>query len=344
MTAVTRQAIIGLMLVTPSISFFSRFAPPLAVLLVLAACNSATPAQSDPPADPVQPESVEPLLLETLVTSMSVDGVEGVFRRGPVPAASGDTRPSIMISGNNNVVNGGVFDLEIAPEDPDVQYVVDTLYVSLQGEDRGYYELDLPTVATTAVRAASVTVRPRRVVCATNNPPCAPIRLRGHVLRELTHEEIPLAIQMAIPGPVPTITPPVHRVLDVIQVGSGEVQVSLTWNVESDVDLHVVDPAGDEIYWSHRMVDSGGELDLDSNAGCSIDGIKNENITWSTESAPSGTYIVRVNYWSSCGVESTNYTVRINNGGETHVFEGTLTGRGNRGAEGSGFEIARFVH
>ena len=312
----------------------------LAVLLVLAACNSATPAQSDP-AEPVEPEPDEPLLLETLVTSMSVDGVEGVFRRGAVPVASGDGGPRITISGNSNVVNGGVFDLEIAPEDPDAQIVVDTLYVSLRGEELGYYEFDVTTMANTTVRSASATVGPRRIVCAA--APCGPLGLRGYVLRETTHDEIPLAIQMAIPGTVPTITPPVYRVLDVIQVGSGEVQVSLTWNVESDVDLHVVDPAGDEIYYRRREIDSGGELDLDSNAGCRIDGIKNENITWPTGSAPSGTYIVRVNYWSSCGVESTNYTVRINNGGETQVFDGTLTGRGNRGGQGSGIEIAKFV-
>ena len=53
---------------------------------------------------------------------------------------------------------------------------------------------------------------------------------------------------------------------DVLQVGTGDVQVTLSWDAGSDVDLHVVDPNGDEVYWTNRRVASGGELDLDSNA------------------------------------------------------------------------------
>ena len=84
-------------------------------------------------------------------------------------------------------------------------------------------------------------------------------------------------------------------------------------------------------------------LDLDSNASCTIDGVQNENITWSIGAAPQGTYIVRVDYWSSCGVPRTNYTVVINNGGDTQIVNGTFTGAGDRGGLGAGVEVARFV-
>jgi hypothetical protein len=129
---------------------------------------------------------------------------------------------------------------------------------------------------------------------------------------------------------------------EVLQVGTGDVQVTLAWDSDSDVDLHVIDPSGDEVYWANRTVASGGELDLDSNAGCSLDDVRNENITWPVGSAPQGTYTVRVDYWSSCGVAATDYTVLINNGGNVEVFSGTFVGDGDGGGAGSGIDIVTF--
>ena len=83
--------------------------------------------------------------------------------------------------------------------------------------------------------------------------------------------------------------------------------------------------------------------DLDSNVACIIDGVRNENITWSIGTAPQGTYIVRVDYWSSCGAFRMNYTVVINNGGNTQIVNGTFTGAGDRVGLGAGVEVARFV-
>ena len=76
---------------------------------------------------------------------------------------------------------------------------------------------------------------------------------------------------------------------------------------------------------------SGGELDLDSNAGCSLGSVRNENITWPAGSAPRGTYTVLVDYWSACDVAATNYTVLVNNGGNVEILTGRFTGAGDRG-------------
>ena len=57
----------------------------------------------------------------------------------------------------------------------------------------------------------------------------------------------------------------------IINVGNGDVQVSVSWSDTSDVDLHVVDPALEEIYFGHLTSASGGKLDLDSNAACTQD-------------------------------------------------------------------------
>ena len=111
---------------------------------------------------------------------------------------------------------------------------------------------------------------------------------------------------------------------------------------DSDVDLHVVDPSGEEVYYGHRRSASGGELDLDSNAGCRIDGVRNENITWPIGRAPRGQYIVRVDYWSSCSAQQTNYTVRVISEGINQTFSGSFTGGGDQGGPGSGRQITTF--
>ena len=74
-----------------------------------------------------------------------------------------------------------------------------------------------------------------------------------------------------------------------VPVGRGDVQISAAWSDTSDVDLHVLDPSGEEIYFAHKSSASGGTLDLDSNAACSRQGVtatspgvhnSNENVVW----------------------------------------------------------------
>jgi hypothetical protein len=131
------------------------------------------------------------------------------------------------------------------------------------------------------------------------------------------------------------------QAVQAIGVGTGDVQVSISWDVDSDVDLHVVDPAGDEVYYWNTEVASGGALDLDSNADCELDHKRNENITWTA--APPGTYTVRVDLYRSCGVAATNYVVTLHVVGQpTRTFPGTLTGDGDLGDAGSGQEVTTF--
>jgi hypothetical protein len=130
----------------------------------------------------------------------------------------------------------------------------------------------------------------------------------------------------------------------VVPVGTGDVQVSLSWNSTADVDLHVIDPSGEEVYYGNRTSASGGALDLDSNAACGSDGPRNENITWPVRGAPAGTYDVLVDYWSNCDEALTDFAVTINvAGADLLTFTGTFTGDGDYGGSGSGEPIATFV-
>jgi hypothetical protein len=143
-----------------------------------------------------------------------------------------------------------------------------------------------------------------------------------------------------------TVGPFDSELVSILTVGTGDVQVSVAWDAESDVDLHVVEPGGTDIYYGNDVVPSGGTLDLDSNAGCSIDGKKNENVTWQQGSLPPrGTYVVRLDYWDSCSVTATKYVVTVRVSGQLpRSFSGTFTGPGDHGGAGSGILITTFTY
>ena len=126
--------------------------------------------------------------------------------------------------------------------------------------------------------------------------------------------------------------------------GTGEVQVNISWNSRADVDLYVVDPLGEEVYYAHRGSHSGGQLDIDSNAACGTDGPRAENVFWPFGIVPPrGDYIVRVNYWSECGEEATDYVVTIRTkGGVPQTYTGRFIGDGVGGAAGAGLRIGEF--
>ncbi|HXX68922.1 MAG TPA: hypothetical protein VEK07_17175 [Polyangiaceae bacterium] len=111
---------------------------------------------------------------------------------------------------------------------------------------------------------------------------------------------------------------------------TGDLVVTLTWDTESSLDLHVVDPNGVEIYWGNpsseppppfNQVDGGsyGYLDDDSNANCVIDGLRREDVIW-PDPPPPGRYIVRVDTTSLCGQPIAYWSVQV-------VLEGQILGR-----------------
>jgi hypothetical protein len=94
-----------------------------------------------------------------------------------------------------------------------------------------------------------------------------------------------------------------------LTLGTGDVQVTLLWADGNDLDLHVIDPSGAEIYFSNPKSASGGTLDHDDTAGCSSTGTHVENVFWPAGGAPSPRYRVFVKNYSSCGAPS-RYSMR----------------------------------
>jgi len=95
--------------------------------------------------------------------------------------------------------------------------------------------------------------------------------------------------------------------IDHVDSEIGDLNVNLTFSTPKDVDLHLYTPSGEHIYFGNR----GGEttiggitytygLDHDSNAGCYIDNLNNENIYLPSALIEPGEYRVVVNLYSNC--------------------------------------------
>jgi hypothetical protein len=288
----------------------------LATVSLLIVCAVGCERQSD---SPISPSPLPAIALGDLVSSMAVESAAASSRSGPPPASGNG--PVIVVSGNQTVLNGGTLTATVGSTS---SFQTIFLYVASRtvglvseaaGGIDGYYELRLPAARTGAVALLEFS--------------------QTIPLRELE-------LMFAVADPSGAVGPFVALTTAVTSVGTGDVQVSLSWDADSDVDLHVVDPAGDEIFYGRRESASGGKLDLDSNAGCEIDRIRNENITWPVGRAPRGQYTVRVDYWANCGVQQTNYTVRVISQGINQTFTGSFTGGGDQGGSGSGRLITTF--
>lgn len=143
----------------------------------------------------------------------------------------------------------------------------------------------------------------------------------------------------------------------VLNGGGGPVQVTLRWNTAEDVDLHVLEPVAGgqtcDVYYgnaSGSACGAVGVLDLDSNAGCSIDNVDIENVIYpSGAPAPVGTYAVRVDHYENCSAATTvvPYEVEVRVGTNVMGYCGAFVAGGpgwnNGGGANSGTQVMTFT-
>ncbi|GHV51414.1 hypothetical protein AGMMS49579_06660 [Spirochaetia bacterium] len=122
---------------------------------------------------------------------------------------------------------------------------------------------------------------------------------------------------------------------------SGDVRISLLWNNRNDLDLHVVNPRQEEIFYGHKQDAAGGFLDVDMNVrGESTKPV--ENIFWAQDTAPQGKYRVYVqNYGFHEPIHgATAFQAEVKNGSEYSYFEGKVSGSG----KGSNTDVVTFEY
>ncbi len=109
-------------------------------------------------------------------------------------------------------------------------------------------------------------------------------------------------------------------------VPAGDLVVRLSWDAVADLDLYVVDPAGNRLgpddpnTWRAPPPGAppappdawrtGGILDRDAGADCDPAGVMAEHAVWAT-AAPAGTYAVGLDVASMCGQTAVGWRVEV---------------------------------
>jgi hypothetical protein len=124
----------------------------------------------------------------------------------------------------------------------------------------------------------------------------------------------------------------IERRLDEVSAKSGEIQISLSWHNYNDLDLHCIDPRGEEIFFANRRSSrTGGELDVDQNAHLPYNTSPVENIYWPVGGAPPGLYRISVVYYAPhCETDATAFLVRTVVQDKTNYFKSTIIYTGMR--------------
>jgi len=110
---------------------------------------------------------------------------------------------------------------------------------------------------------------------------------------------------------------------------SGAIQVSLAWNNFNDLDLHVIPPSREHIFFGHRISRCGGHLDVDMNAGGRTSREPVENVYWPRRVAPQGEFAVYVHHFARHDeVDETPFEVHVLVDGTKKSFKGVVTSTG----------------
>lgn len=244
-----------------------------------------------------------------IISGASIGTAAGTYILGDPPAAAGSIVLNALTSGDSlSAISGGSSELSVQANQP-----YSTVYVL--SDDGGYFliQLDAATADSNLVISYSTFL--------------------------LNEEQVDIGVQVADAQGATSLEQAVT--VSSIAVGTGDLQVSVSWDQPTDVDLYLIEPDGNVINFISTESQTGGQLDLDSNPFCSIDGINNENITYDGFVPPAGEYIVLVDYFSACNLTTpTNFVVTVRANGTLQQFFGELL---PPDAFASPREVARFI-
>lgn len=113
----------------------------------------------------------------------------------------------------------------------------------------------------------------------------------------------------------------IDKIIEETGAKIGPVTVSLLWNTNDDLDLHVTSPNGDTINYRNKTGSSGGKLDVDRQVSSFVANPV-ENIYW--QNPPHGTYTVKVNMYSKRTEGNVSFRVRLIVDGEAKFYDMTI--------------------
>lgn len=109
--------------------------------------------------------------------------------------------------------------------------------------------------------------------------------------------------------------------------GSNDVDITLSWSGNDDLDLHVIEPSGEELSFSSTTTSTGGTLvGGDDIPSCEDSGGHSENAYWGPGAATPGDYQVFVRNFGACDDDGASFSLDISVNGESVGGDsGTLT-------------------
>ena len=298
--------------------------------ITLCSCERADMPMTPPITEPAEPVEIDPSDPIALSDQLIIPGSTEI--EGPLPEPS-DSATAPTISGNVPEIistRGSTFLLPF-------QYSADNdlagYYIQIEGAD-AYYDLPYTGLSTEIIQ----------VNAEVEGAPAAPAAGIGNTY-------IPVGLPQNLGTGFFQVVYGVYdnarqtsnfldTVINLEEVGTGTLQISLSWNEVDDIDLWVTDPSGFKIFYADPVsAATGGELDRDD-----VDSFGPENIFW-TQGAPDGDYKVEVNYYAGSG--AADYIVTINAPNFAQQFTGTLNGVGetdliaNLSKQGSSITLTR---
>lgn len=274
---------------------------------------------------PVTPR--DPVGASEWLLDVNVDGNSAAYSSEEMPSGTA-AAPTVLAAGQ--IVRGGSLVMAVTVED-----TVDEVLVSVSNADFGYFSLDMGAMSaqTREVQFDRAQARTEKLVAAgwtTDVVARAAARAPREVWVNLTSAPDYAGVGFTVRVATVTdgvVSAPVNHAVSVnsVAAGSSQLQVSLNWVHPVDMDLHVLMPDDELIFFANKVGAQGGQLDLDSNPACILDRIQNENVTWRTTAPISGEYVVSVHLWSACeAIESMPYIVTVRRGDQVTTFEGSF--------------------
>lgn len=217
----------------------------------------------------------------------------GSFKGRALPASNSESLEIANIRGNETILAGGSNLITITGSENATEVIV-----GIKGQD-GFFTVPMGAGRETANRGVMATANLQLLI--------------GQGASDT------FTIAFALSDGQGNVSEFQYLVVNLLRAGTGLLQVSLLWDQLNDVDLHLIDPNGEEIYFANRTSSTGGYLDVDSNPACYIDEINNENIFYEDNedvTVPTGEYEVLVDLWSNCDiVPDTAYSIVVTYGG-----------------------------
>ena len=260
----------------------------------------------------------------SLMRNMKLDGA--TIKNGDVPVPAGELTDVITSMPRTVIVtSNSLFRIPITTTTTDGR-IPRIVFIKLEGSDK-YYQIDIDENGIPVAANRSSNNPPRTQLSCSGFPN---VRLEANPFQETPSYENTAEVY--------TFSPPLQAApanfgdfftnrnlwskksitFKALDVGTGDVQISLTWDTETDVDLWLTEPNNNKIWYVSKESSTGGELDFDN-----VYGYGPENIFYKN-TAPSGTYKVEVNYFSGSPTV-TNYNVVVKNGNQITSYDGTLT-------------------